>query len=200
MNEQSGCSGGCWPPSVCNGRHTTVSTLLSVPQLCHLQRVCVLMTKQTWAVYRHLREDGEEAEKRGLLFTGAWLGNEMVWWGGVFNVFQASPTSATSGAVCIGNPFIHSRDKDSNVTQWKMKGTVTEMAQEVEVRTAKPDVLSSIPGIHIVEWENQSQQIHALWPLTYTDTQASKRVKIYKAKKAWEIIEDSPLKTRLHEA
>lgn len=74
-------------------------------------------TDQTWAVYRHLGEDQEEAEKTGLLFTGAWLGNEMTWWGGVFNIFQASPTPATSGAVCTGNPFIHSRDKDCNITR-----------------------------------------------------------------------------------
>lgn len=66
-------------------------------------------TDQTWAVCRHLREDWEEAEKTGLLFPGAWLGNEMAWWGGVFNIFQASPTPATSRAVCTGNPF--------NVTQ-----------------------------------------------------------------------------------
>lgn len=156
-------------------------------------------TEQTWAVYRHLREDQEEAEKTGLLFTGAWLGNEMAWWGGVFNVFQASPTPATSGAVCTGNPFIYSRDKNGNVTQWRMKDMVIETAQEVEVLTAKSDVLSSIPGIHIVEWENQFQQINVLWPLTYTDTQAYKRVKIYKAKKAWEIIEDSPLRAWLRE-
>lgn len=43
-----------------------------------------------------------------------------------------------------------------------MKDTVTEMAREVEALAAKPDVLSSIPGIHIVEWENQFQQINVL--------------------------------------
>lgn len=32
-----------------------------------------------------------------------------------------------------------------------MKDMITEMAQEVEVPAAKPDILSSIPGIHTVE-------------------------------------------------
>ena len=125
MNEQSGCSRGCWPPLSVMGDtgHSLASPFCAsvVPPAESLgpdertlfreglYKKLLSTTDQTWAVYRYLREDREEAEKSGLLFTAAWLGNEMAWWGGVFNIFQASPTPATSRAVCTGNPF--------NVTQ-----------------------------------------------------------------------------------